>query len=175
MTKVNKTDIPCISFVGRSKTGKTTVIEQLIPVLRERGFRVAVIKHHPHDFEIDKPGKDTYRYKQAGAVMSILVSPYKVAVVKDSETRLNLRDIIARYVHDVDLLIIEGFKRENIPKIEVYERKQGEESPVCWGDKNLIALISDYPVATGLPLFSRNDIDGVVEFVLRYLRDQQAS
>ena len=70
-----KESIPYFSFVGRSNTGKTTVIERLIPILVGKGLKVAVIKHHPHDFEIDKPGKDTYRYKQAGATMGILASP----------------------------------------------------------------------------------------------------
>ena len=123
--------IPLVSFVGRSNTGKTTVIERLIPILRERGLKVAVIKHHPHDFEIDNPGKDTYRYKQAGATMGILASPQKVAVVEDTETELTLEEIITRYIHDVDLLIVEGFKREEIPKIEVFQRKEGGDIPVC--------------------------------------------
>jgi molybdopterin-guanine dinucleotide biosynthesis protein B len=167
--------IPLVSFVGRSNTGKTTVIERLIPILGERGLTVAVIKHHPHDFEFDKPGKDTYRYKQAGAKIAILASPHKVAVVADTETELTLEEIIARCVHDVDLLIVEGFKREEIPKIEVFQRNEGADIPVCTGDKNLIAVITDESIDTLLPVFSRDDIGSVAEFIQSRFFGQQTS
>jgi len=158
--------IPCFSFVGRSNTGKTTVIERLIPILVGKGIKVAVIKHHPHDFEIDIPGKDTYRYKKAGAMVSILASPRKIAIVKDTEDELTLTEIVSRYVSDVDLLIIEGFKKEDVPKIEVFQRKEGADLPVRWGDKNLIALITDESVKTSLPVFLRNDIQGIAQFII---------
>jgi molybdopterin-guanine dinucleotide biosynthesis protein MobB len=167
--------IPLVSFVGRSNTGKTTVIELLIPILRERGLKVSIIKHHPHDFEIDIPGKDTYRYKQAGATMSILVSPGKVAVIEDTETELTLGEIITRYIHNVDLLIVEGFKREEIPKIEVFRRKEGADIPVCAEDKNLIAVITDESIDTLLPVFPRDDVGGVAEFILSRFLGQKFS
>jgi molybdopterin-guanine dinucleotide biosynthesis protein B len=167
--------IPLVSFVGRSNTGKTTVIERLIPILRERGLKVAVIKHHPHDFEIDKPGKDTYRYKQAGAAMAILASPHKVAVVEDTETELTLEEIITRYIHDVDLLIVEGFKREEIPKIEVFQRKADGDAPVCAGNRNLIAIVTDESIVTSLPVFSRDNVGGVAEFILSRFIGQKSS
>jgi molybdopterin-guanine dinucleotide biosynthesis protein B len=170
-----KESIPYFSFVGRSNTGKTTVIERLIPILVGKGLKVAVIKHHPHDFEIDIPGKDTYRYKQAGATMSILASPGKVAVVEDTGTELTLEEIITRYIHDVDLLIVEGFKREEIPKIEVFQRKEGADMPVCAEDKNLIAVITDESIDTLLPVFSRDDVGGVAEFILSRFIGQKSS
>ena len=170
-----KESIPYFSFVGRSNTGKTTVIERLIPILVRKGIKVAVIKHHHNDFEIDKPGKDTYRYKQAGAAMSILASPGKVAVVEDTENELTLDDIIARYIHDVDLLIIEGFKGEKIPKIEVFQRKEGPDTPVCEGDEHLIAIITDESLATSLPVFSRDNIQGVAQFIVNRFIGQKSS
>jgi molybdopterin-guanine dinucleotide biosynthesis protein B len=170
-----KESIPYFSFVGRSNTGKTTVIERLIPILVGKGLKVAVIKHHPHDFEIDIPGKDTYRYKQAGATMSILASPGKVAVVEDTETELTLEEIITRYIHDVNLLIVEGFKREEIPKIEVFQRKEGADMPVCAEDKNLIAVITDESIDTLLPVFSRDDVGGVAGFILSRFIGQKSS
>jgi len=170
-----KESIPYFSFVGRSNTGKTTVIERLIPILVGKGLKVAVIKHHPHDFEIDIPGKDTYRYKQAGATMSILASPGKVAVVEDTETELTLEEIITRYIHDVNLLIVEGFKREEIPKIEVFQRKEGADMPVCAEDKNLIAVITDESIDTLLPVFARDDVGGVAEFILSRFIGQKSS
>ena len=163
---MTKEGIPFLSFVGRSNTGKTTVIERIIPILCERGLKVAVIKHHPHDFDIDIPGKDTYRYKQAGATMSILASPGKVAVVEDTAKELALEEIITRYVRDVDLLLIEGFKKAKIPKIEVFQGKEGTDVPVCAGDINLIAIITDEIVETSLPVFSRNDVQGIAEFII---------
>jgi molybdopterin-guanine dinucleotide biosynthesis protein len=151
--------IPLVSFVGRSNTGKTTVIERLIPIIRERGLKVAIIKH----------------YKQAGAAMAILASPHKVAVVEDTETEFTLEEIIARYIHDADLLIVEGFKREEIPKIEVFQRKEGANIPVCAGDKNLIAVITDESIDTLLPVFSRDDVGGVAEFILSRFFGQKSS
>ena len=170
-----KESIPYFSIVGRSNTGKTTVIERLIPILVGKGLKVAVIKHHPHDFEIDKPGKDTYRYKQAGATMAILASPHKVAVVEDTETELTLEEIITRYIHDVNLLIVEGFKREEIPKIEVFQRKEGADMPVCAEDKNLIAVITDESIDTLLPVFARDDVGAVAEFILSRFIGQKSS
>lgn len=163
--------IPYLSFVGRSNTGKTTVIERLIPVLVEKGIRVAVIKHHHDDFDIDIPGKDTYRYKKAGATMSILASPNKVAVVEDTETELALPEIISRYVHGVDLLIIEGFKREQVPKIEVFQRKEEGSLPVCMDDRDLMAIVTDEPMGTSLPVFSRDDIYGIAQFIVKRFID----
>ena len=170
-----KESIPYFSFVGRSNTGKTTVIERLIPILVRKGIKVAVIKHHHNDFEIDKPGKDTYRYKQAGAAMSILASPGKVAVVEDTENELTLEDIIARYIHDVDLIIVEGFKREKVPKIEVFQPKEGADTPVCEGDEHLIAIITDESLATSLPVFSRDNIQGVAQFIVNRFIGQKSS
>ena len=171
-----KESIPYLAFVGRSKTGKTTVIEKLIPALREKGLKIAVIKHHHHDFDIDIPGKDTYRYKQAGASTSIIASPGKVAVVEDTARELPLHEIITRYVHDdVDLLLIEGFKKENIPKIEVFRQKEDGTTPVCTGDKNLIAVVTDESVKTSLPIFTRNDVQGIAEFIVnRFLRQKSS-
>lgn len=172
---MDKKGIPFFSFVGRSNTGKTTVIERLILILREKGFKVAVIKHHPHDFEIDLPGKDTYRYKQAGAEIAILASPGKVAVIEDTEKELTLDELIAGFVHNVDLLIIEGFKREKIPKIEVFQGKEDGDKPVCADDSNLIAIVTDESVVTSLPVFSRDDMNGVAEFIITRFVGKQSS
>ncbi|OPY75502.1 MAG: Molybdopterin-guanine dinucleotide biosynthesis adapter protein [Syntrophorhabdus sp. PtaU1.Bin050] len=158
--------VVAISFVGRSKVGKTTLIERLIPLLTEKGLRIGVIKHHHNDFEIDKPGKDTYRYKRAGAKFAMLASPGKVALVEDTPVELTLEEIVARFVHGVDLLIVEGFKKEALPKIEVFLTKEGADGPVCAGDKNLVAVVTDESLATTLPVFSRDDIEGVVRFIL---------
>jgi molybdopterin-guanine dinucleotide biosynthesis adapter protein len=157
--------IPLVAFAGRSKVGKTTLIERLIPVLRRMGLRVAVIKHHLHDFEMDIPGKDTYRYKRAGAKITILASPNKIAMVEDTDRERELDEIVRRHVRDVDLVIAEGYKRDDMPKIEVFQRKEGGEKPVCWEDKNLIALVTDEELEAPFPVFRRENVEGVARFI----------
>jgi molybdopterin-guanine dinucleotide biosynthesis protein B len=107
--------------------------------------------------------------------MSILASPNKVAVVEDTETELTLGEIISHYVRDVDLLIVEGFKREQVPKIEVFQRKEGADTPVCKGDEHLIAIITDESLATSLPVFSRDNIQGVAQFIVNRFIGQKSS
>ncbi len=163
--------IPVVSFVGRSNTGKTTVIEQLIPILREAGLRVAVIKHHHRDFDIDKPGKDTYRYKQAGARITILTSPHKIAVVEDIDVEPRLNAIVERFIQDADLLIVEGYKKESIPKIEVFQRRVDTPAPMCKDDKNLIAVITDESIELPVPVLKRDDVQSVADLILvRFIR-----
>jgi molybdopterin-guanine dinucleotide biosynthesis protein B len=160
--------IPVIGIVGRSKTGKTTLIEKLIPLLASKNIRIATAKHHPHDFEIDIPGKDTYRHKRAGARSVILSSPGKIAMVKDTNGDLSLEEIRGRYVDDVDLLIAEGYKRQEVPKIEVYPKKEGVD-PVCIDDGNLLAIVTDSPFASRVPVFQRDDVEAVAEFIISKL------
>lgn len=166
--------VVAISFVGRSKVGKTTLIERLLPLLTEKGLRVGVIKHHHHDFEIDKRGKDTYRYKQAGAGFTMLASPKKIALVADTP-ELTLEEIIARFVRNVDLVIVEGFKKEALPKIEVFRAKEGVGTLVCGDDKNLVAIVTDEPLVAALPVFSRNDVEGVARFIVTRFIKARAS
>jgi molybdopterin-guanine dinucleotide biosynthesis adapter protein len=161
--------IPVIGIVGRSKTGKTTLVEKLIPLFKSSGIRVATAKHHPHDFEIDIPGKDTYRHKKAGASTVIISSPGKIALVKDTDGDLPLEEIRARYVDEVDLLIAEGYKREEIPKIEVFPKKEGID-PVCIDDSNLLAIITDIPFNSRVPVFQRDDVELVAQFIMEKLR-----
>ena len=157
--------IPLISFVGRSNTGKTTLIERLLPVLDGKGIGVAVIKHHHRDFEIDIPGKDTHRLKESGARAVIISSPGKIALVQDTKSDLTIDEIILRYEIGADIIFTEGYKKAEFPKIEVYQTKSGDQ-PVCIDDKNLIAIISDAPVLFHVPVFLRDDIKGIAEFIL---------
>ncbi len=157
--------IPIISFVGTSKSGKTTFIEKLIPFLKKMGLRIAVIKHHHLNFEIDTVGKDTYRHKKAGASTVILSSPYKIAVIKDLEEELSLREIVSVYINDVDLAIAEGYKQENIPKMEVF-RHGKEAAPLCLHDEKIVAIIADKKVDAKITQFSINDVEGVAKFII---------
>lgn len=156
--------IPIVSIVGRAKTGKTTLVVKLVSLFKARGVRVATIKHHPHDFEIDKEGKDTYRHKKAGAVLTMIASPNKIAMVKDIEKEPSLQEIVDQFVRHVDLIIVEGFKGEPIPKIEVYSAR--EEPPATLGDPNLLAVMSDTPVETTVPVFSRDDVQSAADLII---------
>ncbi len=158
---------PLISFVGRSKTGKTTLIERLIPVLNGRSIRVAVIKHHHRDFEIDIPGKDTHRLKKSGARTVIISSPGKIALVQDTERDLTINEIISKYEIDADIIFIEGYKKAELSKIEVYQTKN-EDQPVCLDDKNLLAIVADQPFFSRVPVFLRDDIKDIAEFILSH-------
>lgn len=110
---------PIVSIVGKSDSGKTTLIEKLIPEMLQRGYKVGVIKHDAHSFDIDHPGKDSWRHKQAGAAITVISSAEKIGVVRDVDRELTLDEIASAYLTNVDIVLTEGFKREAKPKIEV--------------------------------------------------------
>lgn len=158
--------IPVLSFVGRSNTGKTTLIERLIPLLKSKGIRVATIKHHHHaDFEIDLEGKDSYRHKKAGARLVMIASPKKIALVEDLEGEPGLKEILSRYVRNVDLVITEGYKEEHVPRIEIYDSRR-DASPLSQGHEGLLALISDTPVEAPVPVFRRDEIQRIAQLIV---------
>jgi molybdopterin-guanine dinucleotide biosynthesis protein B len=161
---MEKTKIPLISIVGTSKSGKTTFIEKLIPVFKKKGLRIATIKHHHLDFEIDRVGKDTYRHKQAGSSTVILSSPYKIAIVRNVEKEVPLRDIVSRYIDDTDIIITEGYKKEDTPKIEIF-RHVKNVSPLCLNDTTILAIVTEKHIDTDIPQFSMNDVEGVAKFI----------
>jgi molybdopterin-guanine dinucleotide biosynthesis protein B len=154
---------PVLSIVGKSESGKTTLIENLIPALKKRGYRIGVVKHAHHGFEIDRKGKDSYRHKQAGADSVMIVSPGTIAMIKRVSTE-RLEDLIP-FFGDVDLLITEGFKRDPAPKIEVF-RAERHRSPACLEDASLIALVSDTPLNTAVPRFAPGDIEAITHFII---------
>jgi molybdopterin-guanine dinucleotide biosynthesis protein B len=161
-------NIPVLSFVGRSNTGKTTLIERLIPVLKSKGLRVATIKHHLHDFEIDLEGKDSYRHKKAGARLAMIASPKKIALVEDVDGEPGLEEILSRYVRDVDLVITEGYKEERVPRIEIYDGR-GDLSPLSQGHEGLLALISDTPLEAPVPVLRRDEIQKIAQLIVERL------
>ena len=157
---------PIISFVGASGSGKTTLLEKLIPEITRRGLRVGTIKHDVHGFEMDKPGKDSWRHKQAGAAETIISSPYQIGKVMDVDHDYSL-DELAPLLSNVDIVLGEGYKREPKPKIEVF-RPEVSEEPLCREDEHLLALITDAPVDLGVPRFSPEDIEGLANFLITH-------
>ena len=153
-----------ISVVGKSNSGKTTFIENLIPEIKRKGFSVGVVKHSHHDINIDKEGKDSWRHQKAGADTVMVVSPQKVAMVKQVATEVSL-DELAVYFGDLDLVITEGYKRGDKPKIEIF-RPEVHHSPFCLGNDDLVALVTDATLVTDVPLFALNNYEGVAVFIV---------
>jgi len=156
--------IPIISIVGKSDSGKTTLIEKLVPELTRRGYRVATVKHDVHGFEVDREGKDSWRHKQAGAHTVIISSPQKIALIRDVEKDSTLDEIRRRWVQDVDLLLSEGYKKDVQPKIEVF-RKEKHKKLLCTKKNNLIAIVSDRKFNVGVPCFHLEDMKGLSNFI----------
>lgn len=155
---------PVVSVVGRKNSGKTTLAERLVRLLSSEGVRIATIKHDAHAFEVDHPGKDSYRLKHAGSRMTILASADRIFATIDADAPPTLESLCARFVRDVDLVIAEGFKLGPQPKIEASRRATGQPL-VSSPERGLIAVASDHPVEAGVPVFDLDDVEGVAAFV----------
>jgi molybdopterin-guanine dinucleotide biosynthesis protein B len=160
--------MPILSVIGRSNTGKTTLLEKLIPILRSRGLRIGTIKHHARDFDIDKEGKDSYRHKKAGANIAMITSPEKIALVEDAGQDYPLAELVKRYMRDIDLVITEGYKREHMPKLEVYVHKEGQK-PLADEDPDVIAIAADRLIDAHVPVFLRDDPMPIADFIIEKL------
>lgn len=162
--------LPTLGFVAYSGTGKTTLLTRLIPLLREAGVRVALIKHAHHDFDIDTPGKDSFRLREAGAEQVMIASRQRWVWMAETPQRdeARLADMLERMADiDVDLVLIEGFKHEHYPKIEL--RRNALPNPRLYpDDPDIIAVACDGPLdpPTTLPVLDINDPPAIVRFVL---------
>lgn len=156
-------------ITGYSGSGKTTLLEALIPCLTGRGLRVSVIKHAHHGFDIDRPGKDSYRHREAGASEVLLTCNTRWALLHElrDEDEPGLDDLLAR-LSPCDLVLVEGFKKEPVPKLEVFRQENGKPPLFCErGD--IVAVASDDAVDTALPLLPLGDVAAIADFILNYL------
>jgi molybdopterin-guanine dinucleotide biosynthesis protein B len=156
-------------FAGYSGSGKTTLIEKLIPIFVARGLSVSLIKHAHHTFDVDQPGKDSYRHRKAGCTEVLVTSSRRWALVHElrGAPEPTLAEQVKR-VSPCDLLLVEGYKRERIPKLEVYRAATGE--PLLHPhDENVVAIATDTRVNTTLPQFDLNAPEHVADFVLQHL------
>jgi molybdopterin-guanine dinucleotide biosynthesis protein B len=162
-----------IGFAGWSGSGKTTLIEQVVALLEARGLAVSLIKHAHHEFEIDYPGKDSHRHRQAGCREVLVTSAKRWALVHELRggPELSLVQALSR-LSPCDLVLVEGFKHEPIPKIEIYRRAVGKPA-LHPDDPHVIAVASDAPLTTRLPQFDINDPAAIADFVLRFLKIAQ--
>lgn len=160
--------IPVISVVGYSNSGKTTMLLKIISELKSRGYRVATVKHHHGDFDIDVPGKDTWRHREAGADTVVLASPGKVALIEQTPVEMSLDEIIGK-ISGVDIIITEGFKKGNRPKIEVF--RSSVHTELITPREQLLAVASDVEFP-GIVTFGLDDAAGIVDLLVRRLELQ---
>ena len=154
---------PVLSIVGKSNSGKTTLIEKIIPELKRRGYRVGIVKHAHHGFDMNREGKDSQRHHRAGADSVMVASPGMISMVKNVQSE-QLEDLVP-FFNDMDIVISEGFKKGKAPKIEVF-RKESHDRPACLTDDTLLAMVSNTPVDAPVPRFALDDIEGVTEFIV---------
>jgi len=159
-----------VGFAGFSGSGKTTLVERLIPALKLRGLRVSVVKHAHHKFDIDHPGKDTYRHREAGAFEVVVASDRRLALIREFErpAQLTVHHLIAELYEGVDWVLVEGFKESNLQKIEVWRGASGK--PALYPDDDfIVAIVTDSPAqlpqATLRPVLDLNDPEALAQWL----------
>ncbi len=157
---------PLVCIVGYSGSGKTTLMVNLIASLTHRGLRVGTIKHDVHGFQMDRPGKDSFRHKAAGAATSIISSPHQMAMVTDVDHDHTPRELLPMLAN-MDIVLAEGFKRARLSKIEVFRAETGK-GPACQGDPHLLAVVSDAPVDWSVRRFATTDADALADYLIAF-------
>jgi len=159
-----------VGFAGYSGSGKTTLVERLIPALKMRGLRVSVVKHAHHKFDIDHPGKDTYRHREAGAFEVVVASSRRLALMREFEqdASLNVHHLLAELYEGVDWVLVEGFKQSNLLKVEFWRADAGQ--PARYPDDDFIVAIATdsparLPAETLRPVLDLNDPDAVAQWL----------
>jgi molybdopterin-guanine dinucleotide biosynthesis protein B len=162
-----------IGFAGYSGSGKTTLVERLIPAMRLRGLRVSVVKHAHHQFDVDHPGKDTWRHREAGAFEIVVASSKRLVMMREFEqpATLSVHHLLAELYEGVDWVLVEGFKQSDLHKIEVWRASSCQ--PVRYPDDDFIVSIAtdspdQLPQPTNLDVLDLNNPDALVDWLLRY-------
>ncbi len=162
--------VPVFSIVGRSNSGKTTLLERVIRGLRELDIRVATIKHDTHGFDIDHKGKDTYRHREAGAEVVLISSVERLAFMQELREELELVELVALVEEraKVDLILTEGYKTGSVPRLEVFNQGRYTELVSDLEATHLTAIVTDRPESIEIdkPVYHWDDVDGVVRHIL---------
>lgn len=165
--------IPLLAIAAWSGTGKTTLLKQLIPALCDKGIRPGLIKHTHHDMDVDTPGKDSYELRKAGAMQTLVASSQRWALMTETpeQPELDLSKLVSRMdTSSLDVILVEGFKHEAVAKILLYRDNCGHSIEELAIDKHVIAIASDTPLSTSLPLLDLNNLNEVVEFVFNWIK-----
>ena len=162
--------IPVISVVGRSNVGKTTFLEKVVKELKNRGYRVAVVKHDSHGFDIDHPGKDSWRLAQAGSDVVVVSSADKMAMVKRPAREMTLDQLADMVMDGVDIIITEGYKGADKPKIEVFRSDVSDR--ILSQEQDLLALVTDRHFDLDVPQFTTDDANGIVDLIIERFLSQ---
>jgi molybdopterin-guanine dinucleotide biosynthesis protein B len=158
-----------IGIIGYSNSGKTTLIERLIPIFRARGLTVSAIKNAHHGFDMDRPGKDSYRYRDAGASQVLIATALRWALLTETQQRPATLDELLQELAPCDLVIVEGFKSEgHIPRIEVF-RHGSAEPPIYIHDENVVAIATDEKLDARLPVLDLNAPAKIAQFIATHL------
>ncbi|MDF7761758.1 molybdopterin-guanine dinucleotide biosynthesis protein MobB [Kosakonia cowanii] len=169
--------IPLLAVAAWSGTGKTTLLKKLIPALRARGIRPGLIKHTHHDMDVDTPGKDSYELRKAGAAQTLVASSQRWALMTETpdNMELDLSWLVSRMdATKLDLVLVEGFKHEPVPKILLWREDCGHDISELTIDEHAIAVASDVARVLKVPVLDLNDIEEIAEFVLQWLAQKEA-
>lgn len=156
--------IPIVSIVGKSNSGKTTLLEKIIADLTHRGYRIATIKHNRHGFDIDHEGKDSYRHKKAGAHTTVVSSPHQLALVQDVDHDYSFEEIREKFISGADIILTEGFKVNDYPKIEVF-RSELKRELISKKEDGLVAVATNVSLDIDVPCLDLNDPKTVADFI----------
>jgi molybdopterin-guanine dinucleotide biosynthesis adapter protein len=162
---------PVFGVTGWKNSGKTTLVVKLVAEFTRRSWRVSTVKHAHHAFDIDVPGTDSFRHREAGASEVMIVSGHRWALMHElgGETEPPLTEALAR-LSPCDLILVEGYKREGHPKIEARRREAKHSEPLAPRDPSIVAVAADHAAETGgLPAFALDDVQGIADFIVRHL------
>ncbi|MGC9421585.1 bifunctional molybdopterin-guanine dinucleotide biosynthesis adaptor protein MobB/molybdopterin molybdotransferase MoeA [Vibrio sp.] len=173
---IQRPSLPLLGFAAYSGTGKTTLLEALLPKLTQAGLRIGILKHAHHDFDVDIPGKDSYRLRKAGASQMLVASRYRYALMTETpEAETEFNALLQRFdSQQLDLILVEGCKNIAFPKIELHRAEVGKPW-LYLNDPNIIAIAADEPIETALPHMSINDLEAIGQFILNYVKSHSAS
>ena len=166
---------PVLAIAAWSGTGKTSLLKKLIPALYARGIRTGVIKHTHHNMDIDKPGKDSYELRHAGAAQTMVASAQRWALMTETPEKdtLDLNYLVSRMDHSaLDLVFVEGFKHDSVAKILLFRQGTGHGIDELTLDQDVIAVASDVSLTIQMPVLNLNDTDEIADFIEAWLQTQ---